>query len=374
MDTYTLHITGKHAIRLMRLARRGDVVTAESAPGHMLEGFGKKPASLADLRMDDLVSALKISEEDPLELLVPRDSSRLWSGADISRLRTKLLSVALPSDSFLEVKAGKGPGAVQWAPETKIYITNPALESAYVAQAAKATQTSDLRAFLRILEFLDECCGTYVRDPFDPFAGTVTYDDRLEPTNFVTPQLVISYLQEVKGIDGLPLARKAARQAIDGSGSPMETYLNHALVLPRKYAGLSMKRPLANKQLVLDEAHRRNLKHGTLRPDLQWPEYKVLAEYLGEAEHASRHARVEDKNRMQDYASTPYTAFPLMFDDVKNATALNKTALMIGREFARHGAKNEPSRLKKLITDQTFLANQRVLISVLLPPVKRYEQ
>jgi hypothetical protein len=154
----------------------------------------------------------------------------------------------------------------------------------------------------------------------------------------------------------------------------METYLNHALVLPRKYAGLSMKRPLANKQLVLDEAHRRNLKHGTLRPDLQWPEYKVLAEYLGEAEHASRRARVEDKNRMQDYASTPYTAFPLMFDDVKNATALNKTALMIGREFARHGAKNEPSRLKKLITDQTFLANQRVLISVLLPPVKRYEQ
>ncbi len=358
----------------MRLARMGNVVTAKSAPGHVLSGFDKPLSSLVDLGADDLFSMMGISEQNPLELLVPSDTSRIWRSTAVTRLHTTVLSAALPANSFLELMAGTGPDAVHWSPNTRVFISAPPLEIIYVAQMAMATQTSDYRAFLRVLEFIDECCGTYVRDPFDPAAGEVSYDEREHPTNYVTPSDVIAYLQQTRGINGLLLARKAARQAISGSGSPMETCINHALTLPPKYAGLSLRKPIVNQQLVLDGVRHIDLKHETLRPDLQWPEYWTLAEYLGDKEHASKPARIEDKNRMQDYAKTPYTAFPLMYDDVKNATALNRTALMLGREFAKHGAKNEPGRLKKLMSDPTFLANQRVLMGVLLPPVSRYDE
>ena len=356
----------------MRLARRGNVVTVKPVPRHVLSGFAETPASLADLRADELFTAMGICEQNPLELLVPGNASRIWKNAGATCMRTTLLSVALPDNSFLELGAGTGPDAARWSSNTKVFICAPPLEIIYVAQVAKATQKNDFRAFLRVLEFVDECCGTYARDPFDPAVGEVSYDERKYPTNLVTPSDVCAYLRLACGIDGLTLARKAARQAIDGSGSPMETYINHALTLPPKYAGLSLRKPIANRQLVLDGVRHVDLKHQTLRPDLQWPEFKTLAEYLGDKEHASKSARIEDKNRMQDYAKTPYTVFPLMYDDVKNATALNRTALMLGREFAKHGAKNVPSRLKKLMADQAFLANQRVLMSVLLPPVNRY--
>ena len=105
---------------------------------------------------------------------------------------------------------------------------------------------------------------------------------------------------------------------------------------------------------------------------MQWPDQRMLAEYLGDEEHAGKPARIEDKNRMQDYAIVSYAAFPLMYDDVRNADAINRTAQMLAREFMKRGVKNELYRVQRLIRNEEFRSKQRILLSHFLPPIARY--
>ena len=154
----------------------------------------------------------------------------------------------------------------------------------------------------------------------------------------------------------------------------METYIDMALFLPPRLAGLGMPMPLLNKKLHVSERTHAKLKHSTLRPDIQWPDFNTLAEYLGDREHASKRARIEDKNRGHDYATAGYTSYFLMFDDVKSQTALNETAKMLARTLTEHGAYNELDRLERTLAKKGFHENQATLIKTLLPPVLRYDQ
>lgn len=136
-----------------------------------------------------------------------------------------------------------------------------------------------------------------------------------------------------------------------------------------------MPKPLANKELVVSDAVRKRMSRTKpLRPDYQWPKYHVVAEYLGDEEHASHAARVEDKNRQQNYAMADYKAFFLMFDDVRSIAAINQTALMLAREFAKHGLYYEPYRIRKLCKKEGFKDCQLKLVTTLLPPVVRRDE
>ena len=210
------------------------------------------------------------------------------------------------------------------------------------------------RAMLRLLVFADECCGSYYRDGECEAEGAYQYDDRDNCTRFTDADALLAYIDEVGMTHGKRLARMIAPHVIDLSGSPMETYVNHALTLPPRFGGLSMKSPLANKQLVVEESKWRELKHALLRPDMQWPDYNMLVEYLGDKEHAGKPARLDDKNRMQDYATAQYTAYPLMYDDVRNVAALDSTAQMLAGEFVRRGLSGELDRIRKLLRNEDF--------------------
>ena len=134
-----------------------------------------------------------------------------------------------------------------------------------------------------------------------------------------------------------------------------------------------MEKPLANKQLRVDKSVRM-LRHDSLRPDFQWPERRTVAEYLGDAEHASKHARIEDKNRLQDYVSAGYRPFFLMFDDVRSVAALNDTAEMLAGEFAKRGKRGEPYRIRRRIREEGFCERQVALVSTLLSPMLRFDE
>lgn len=377
METTSIHIIGNQATQLMRLARKGEVIAAEPTDHHVIPDLGRPITGLGDLRANDLVSALGIGSHNPLKLLVPSDASRCW--ARKSGILTKVLSTPLPAGAFLELKTVRGNNAIQLPSNLRVFVSSPAMLLVDGASAgrrkAKDNPSEILRLFLRLLAFADECCGWYYRDPFNPATGSIAYDDWHACTRLTNPTDILLFLQEARNIDGLPLARMIAPHIIDGSGSPMETFLNHALTLPPRYAGLSMPKPLANKQLVLTDGERRQIdfRHESLRPDLQWPDFNTLVEYLGDEEHSSRSARVEDKNRMQDYAVSPYTAFMLMYDDVRSAAALGRTALMLANEFSRKGARKEAYRVRALLANPTFQYKQNVLMATLLPPIMRYQ-
>ncbi len=373
MDTRSIYITGKQACKLHRLARDGEIVTA-STSDERLAPLDDSIHQLDDLHVGSLISFLDVGDKSPLSLLVPNDASRRWT----SSLRTSVITSDLPSGSFLELHPGKNPKKrIELPDDTRVFIDAPwlaILQSARVLEHSIAHGTmSRLSATLRLMEFADECCGSYYQDANKPRVAKAHFDDINECTRFTDADSLRRAIELVHDIDGIKLARVAVRYAIDGSGSPMESYLNHAMTLPPRLGGLSMRKPLVNAPLQVDESVWAKLKHDCLRPDLQWPDQKMLVEYLGDEEHAGKPARTEDKNRIQDYMIAQYATFPLMFDDVRNKSALGKTAMMLAREFMRRGVRKEAYRVSSYLRDEDFLAQQGVLIATLLPPVTRYE-
>ena len=373
MDTRCVHITGTQSCQLLRLAREGKVVTAVRVDEVQLSSLDPSVRCLQDLNTPDLTRILGIRDGYPLELLIPGSKSRRWT----SDLRTKVLSAPIPAGGFLELLPGTDTENALHIPDgLRFFIEAPELAFVQRAHALKGCVARDVMsrhaALLRLLEFGDECCGWYTRNPHNPQKGKIRYDKPNECTRFATPETIRAFVENARHIDGLKLARTACKYIIDESGSPMESYINHGLALPPRLGGVSIGIPLANKQLVTSEEIKASLKHSSLRPDMQWPELLTVVEYYGDEEHAGKPARIEDKNRMQDYATAGYAAFPLMFDDVRSAAALGKTIEMLAREFMKRGVSRELYRVRRILHDEDSRARQTTLVATLLPPVMRY--
>lgn len=366
-----IFITGSQSIRLMRAARAGKIVTAHPANTVQLSPL---VCPSDDLELEGLFDWLNISPSNPLSLLAPSMAQRHW----FAKTAMHVLSGELPNGSFLELAATDDPDHIKLPSNTRVFIESPPLAVLRVAQVqareVRLGKTDELVAKLRTIAFACECCGSYARNPLKPQTARCHYDEPGELGRFCTPEHMQSYLHDLSRQNGLKLAQLAATYAIDESGSPMETYLNLALTLPPRYAGLSMAKPLANKQLKVEESIKAKLKHESLRPDLQWPDVRVLGEYLGDEDHAGKRARIEDKNRLQDYLLARCQPFFLMFDDVRSVTALNRTALMFADEFAKGGKPYEGYRVRRLQKDKSFLMRQAKLVSALLPPVLRADE
>ena len=374
MDTNFVHITGSQAVKLLRAARAEDIVTATPCAFTRVQPFGSSLSSIDDLHLDGLLSWLNVGPKNPLHIRVPNARSR----SSVTGVRSTVLSRDVPQGGFLEITNGKGKHALKLDSRTRVIVDSPSLAlvgmSQLISQHVSNSKMGELEAKLRLIALASEFCASYALDPLKPNVNPAHFDKRNKNLSFINPDELRLFLDDMPKTDGLVLARKAATYAIDGSGSPMETFINHALTLPPRLAGLSMPEPLANKKLVLESNEKWNqLKHESLRPDFQWPSYRVLAEYLGDEEHASHDARVEDKNRIQDYAMGDYTPLYWMFDDVRSVAALNRTAMMLARLFARHKEKKyEPYRIMRLLKDEEFVERQITLVSKLLPPVRRY--
>lgn len=373
MDDKYLHITGSQSIQLLRRARLGTQLSAEGVDLARVQELKVLDLPHTLEALHDLTQLLAIDRSHPLELRVPNDASRSW----IDAVHCTTLGSKVPSQSFLELMPGGGDDALCWPANIHVLVDGPELAVVEGARALlkplRLSKVTKLQAFLRLLEFADELCGHYNRDPLDPRNGKPTYDEPSVDTSLCKPAKLVSRLEKLPKMDGLSLARQVASYVIDGSGSPMESYLNHALTLPPRLAGLSMPTPLANQQLQIDQDERELLLHNSLRPDLQWPEQRVLAEYLGDGSHSSKAARVEDKNRLLDYAATHYEAFILMYDDVRTARALNRTAQMIARALMQKGCPQTLYRVRRILRQKGFDSKQNTLIATLLPPIPRYD-
>ncbi|MDO4536788.1 MAG: hypothetical protein Q4B54_01410 [Coriobacteriales bacterium] len=375
MNTRCLYITGISAIRLMRAARAGEIVTATPAEITHVEALDPSIASLGDLQIDALLDWLNISEDNPLEVLAPSISQRHWFKTCVPRV----LSNDVPCGTFLELHSGSNADkALSWPTNLHIFIGGPALLLCYMShylskRVIHGKMTKHVMK-LRLIEFACECCGSYARDPFEPRTGECYYDLPNHDGRLTNLSILTKDIRGLKGIKGFTKAASIMPYVLDFSGSPAETYVDLALLLPPRLGGYGMVTPLINEQLVTDDAVRSRLRHKRIRPDVQWPDYHMLAEYLGDKAHAGKSRRVEDKNRMLDYAEAHYTPFTLMYDDVCNTGILRRTAEMLARAFTERGKKGELLRVQRLNRNEKFLARQQTLMMTLLPPITRYEQ
>ncbi|MDO4796730.1 MAG: hypothetical protein Q4A01_01785 [Coriobacteriales bacterium] len=384
MDTRQIHITGSQALMLMRAARAGRIVAAQVAS---MPHVAAPPqlSSLEDLGIADILTWLGVSAEEPLDVLSCSTDTRMR----VLGVRAHVLGASLPPNTVLELKQVQHQGhkasdgtrepcdPLHWNPNTRVFVDGPPLALVRVAhrleQLVAHMRMDDLEAQLRLIALACEFCGSYAREPFDPRGGPCHYDEPGRCDRLISPRELQTALRDLRGVSGLARARRAAAYALDFSGSPMETYVDLGLFLPPRLAGLSLRMPLLNQQIEVPKEVRHRLRHTSLRPDMHWPNQSLLGEYFGDDEHASKRARVEDKNRMQDYATAGYAPVLLMFDDVRNATALNRTAQRLARMLMERGVSGELYRVRRTLREEGFAAKQRVLVKTLLPPVRRYE-
>lgn len=434
-----IHITGGQALKLLRAARAKELVAAVPCDSVRVRTTQGAIESLNNLGINRLLSWLDIGPQNPLEVLVPNVGSRSWMSCVKTKVLSRDVpqgafleltsgtahnAIVFPSNvrvfvdapplalvneahRLSKVTASKLASLKETtqrlSAQRHLVQTSLPMRTGSLAHPAKdaplmygadnhsvilATQSlcpedgfrelkllEELAESLQLIALASEFCGSYARDPLQPMTKDCHHDEPRQCRRFVTPEELNEFLLAAPRMDGINLARTAAEYAIDESGSPIETLCNLAWTLPPRKAGLSMPKPLVNKQLVVEDRRLRELlDQKSLRPDLQWPDYHTLVEYLGDKDHASHNARVQDKNRLQNYVAAEYTPFFLMFDDVKNVAAINRTALRIARELQKHGKHREVSRVSRIIKSPGFRERQLKLMATLLPPVTRYDQ
>ena len=375
MDTKTLHITGTHALMLHRAARDGQIVRAVPSDVRTIAPPPLRTQSVDELGLTKLMEWLLVTETNPLEVLSPNANSRCRTAF----VRDQVISDALPVGAFLELTAGRDTnGPLVLPSNVRVLIDAPPLIMANMSQdlteKMRVGKIDEFRARLHLIALGCELCGSYARNPINSQVERCHYDNAGKCNRFATPDEVRAVLSDLRGVKGVARARYTAQFILDHSGSPMETLIDLALFLPPRLGGLGMSMALLNKQLCVSEETMGKLKHTSLRPDIQWPDFNTIAEYLGDREHASKKARVEDKNRIQDYASAGYASFFLMYDDVCNQKALNRTAEMLANALEERGATNVLKRMQRTCSIEGFHEKQAKLIAALLPPVTRYDQ
>lgn len=360
------------------------LVTAVKADVSHVPSPPQRLATLDDLGIGELLTWLDISTSNPLNVLSRSANAR----RRLSGVQAHVLRAGLPPKSVFELKqlpqrqtdeedSKQEPSPLHWDSATRVFVDGPPLALASMAQALNELvaeqRISDLEAQLRLIALACEFCGSYARDPRNPRVGICHYDAPGTCNRFVTPAELCDALKDLQSAFGLVRARRAAKYALDFSGSPMETYIDLGLFLPPRLAGLSLHKPLLNQQLAVSDEVRGRLRHKSLRPDMHWPDQQLLGEYFGDQEHAAKDARVEDKNRLQDYATAGYSPVLLMYDDVRNVTQLNRTAEKLARMLMERGVSGELYRIRRIMRAEGFVAKQHVLTKALLPPLDRYK-
>ena len=375
MDTKTLHITGTQALMLHRAARVGEIVRAVPADVHTIAPPPLRAQTIDELGLTRLTEWLAVTGENPLHVLSPSADQRCRTAL----VRSQVMRHELPSGSFLELTAGNdAKKSLVPSSDIRVIIDAPPLiltnMSQELSEMIHKGKIDELEARLRLIALGNELCGSYARDPFNPQVGHCHYDGIGECNRFFAPDEVRTTLSQMSGMKGVGRARHASQYTLDHSGSPMETYIDMALFLPPRLGGLGMPTPLLNKMLNVPKETLAELKHASIRPDIQWPDFSTLAEYLGDKEHASKKARIEDKNRGQDYTTAGYASFFLMFDDVSNQNALNDTAKMLAGTLEARGATNALKRFERTHSKKGFIEKQTRLVATLLPPITRYDE
>lgn len=195
----------------------------------------------------------------------------------------------------------------------EVFVTTP--EYAFVQIASKTPMT-------RLITIAYELCGTYATYPWKGEDATVFKCERL--TN---PVRLRHFVETHPGMTGGKKARRAAKLALAGSASPMETVLVLLLCLPVRMGGYGLPWPELNKLVLVDDGN------GMVHPrycDLCWPGYAL--EYEGSQYHAQPAKQVADSARRMELGMAHLDVGTVFRAQIEDPVAFER----IARVAARH--------------------------------------
>lgn len=315
-------IGGHSAAELLRLSRRGRWPRLHASRDRAVDYADVMFSQAWREAVKELDGYLEIGTKKPLIVYVPDKGRRIRTAC----VDCRVCSTMLPKDSFLLAELASSGSSVR--------IASPELSFAQMAeQLTQRLMAFDLErpvALAMLVAYGMELCGSYARDPMDPYGGDC--DFRLDAVT--SPERLRAWLGKARHLKGLALARAAAKRVLAGSASPEESA--HAMLLgfPSNLGGINVGVPLLNDQLVLSKRDMELLERPSLRPDLYFPRLRLVIEHYGAMWHEGVSRMVEDVMRIQCYSALGIRVFPTTARDLATADAyesfLRKLAYGIG--------------------------------------------
>lgn len=289
-------------------AKRGRGLDADEA-----RDFIDHACGCAHVRTLDsaLSSGMLASMRKPLDLLTANRNER----RSTKRARVHCVQTALPDGALVLVDETTLPDG------TRLHIALSSPEFCFL-QMARSFAWFDLIA----LGF--ELCGGYALAPDAPRGF-------LSRSPISTPEGFAAFATSAHNFTGARAARKAARQILQGSRSPRETKVCMLAHLPRLQGGMGCKAPLLGQEIEAPDPAARILGARTFKPDLYWPEHRVVVEYSNRAWPSAQERLNYDKLVRNAYRMLGITAISLGKDDLPDDAGLRKRFELVNRKCGR---------------------------------------
>lgn len=163
--------------------------------------------------------------------------------------------------------------------------------------AACLVQMASGMSDVELLTDLYKACGTY-----RTFGGEL-----FERRPLQRRERLLAYVDSVRGRRGIRRLRALGAYVLEGSASPLETKAALTLVLPESMGGYGLPLPVLNRRVLVGACGRGEVR----RPDMLWPERRVVVEVLGERFHGSPSRIGPDAARKTHLQKAGYAVFDL---------------------------------------------------------------
>lgn len=289
-------------------AKRGRSLDAAEARDFIDRACGSAHVrSLDDALSSDLLAGMR----KPLDLLTVNRNER----RSTKRARFHCVQTALPDGALVLVDETILPDG------TSLHIALTSPEFCFL-QMARLLPWFDLIA----LGF--ELCGDYALAPNAPRGF-------LPRSPISTPDDLVTFAASAHNFTGSKTARKAARQILQGSRSLKETKVCMLAHLPRLQGGMGCKAPLLGQEIEAPDPAARILGTRTFKPDLYWPEHRVVVEYSNRTWPSAQERLNYDKLVRNAYRMLGITAISLGKDDLPDDAGLRKRFELVNRKCGR---------------------------------------
>lgn len=190
-------------------------------------------------------------------------------------------------------------------------------------------QSARVYSFFGLLELCMELCGKYAMTR-ESMRGFVSRDFAL-----ASVESIGRFLHFMQGEPGAAVVQKALAYVLDGSRSPMETRAYLLMCLPKRMGGYALPKPVLNERIALMSEEHVVARRRYLECDLCWSDQKIVVEYDGQADHASRADRDKDSIKRNILLSKGYAVYTITSGQICNVRSFDKVVREIA-ERLRH--------------------------------------
>ena len=212
--------------------------------------------------------------------------------------------------------------------------------------------------FTSLIAFGDELCGLYSFDVREKRG----FRRRKQP--LIAREALANYLARAGGCQGKNLATRALPYVVDSSASPMETFDEMTMCLPRMRGGYGLPQPAMNHEVSLTERAARVARRRKCYLDMGYPGAMLDVEHHGKLDHTSDEEKARDFERVGGLREMGYEVIELTWAQISDPVAyeiiIERIARIVGKRLTKQvlGANAERTQLRKTILNWNASSGQ----------------